>query len=124
MVDEPRGISTDRRFNEAWFREFLRRELELIGINASTDVSRERTRSNFAFADSMNNQATREAVSFLLDLYKEHEALEKAIQIAKERTDRGKELRKGLMGSIGEWGGRLATGAIGTAIGWYLLGKH
>jgi hypothetical protein len=124
VVDEPPRNIPDRRFNEAWFREFLRRELELIGVNASTDVSRERTRSNFSFTDGMNNQAMREALSFLLDIYKEHEAVEKAIQLAKDRVDRGKDLRKGFMGSVGEWGGRIATGAVGTAIGWYLLGKH
>jgi hypothetical protein len=123
MVDEPRNIP-DRRFNEAWFREFLRRELELIGVNASTDVSRERTRSNFALTDSMNNQATKDAISFMLEIYKERNAIEEMIERSKVRSHGVAELRKGLLGSMGEWAGRLATGAIGTAIGWYLLGKH
>lgn len=131
MADEQRPNNPSSRENyrrpvdDEWYRNFLRREFELIGINANTDTGRERTRSNFAFSDSMNNQTTREAISFLLDLYKEHEALEKAIELTKQRSDRGKDLRKGLFASIGEWSGRLLTGAIGAAVSWYFLsGKH
>lgn len=127
MVDEPPRNQPNRppsSRDEAWYREFLRREFELIGINANTDSSRERTRSNFSLVDGMNNQATKEAISFLLDLTKERASIEEVIERSKQRRGAGAELRKGLLGSLGEWAGRAAIGAIGTAIGWYLLGKH
>jgi hypothetical protein len=113
------------RSDAEWFRNFLLGEFEKIGINANSDMSRERTRSNFALTDSMNNQITREAISYLIELYKDRESLDEAVERAKRQESRVKELQKGLFSSIGEWAGRLATGAIGTAIGWYLFsGKH
>jgi hypothetical protein len=113
------------RADAEWYRQFLMGEFEKIGINANSDLSRERTRSNFALTDSMNNQVTKEAISYLIELYKDRETLEEAIERARQRDSRVKDLQKGLFSSIGEWAGRLATGAIGTAIGWYLFsGKH
>lgn len=130
MADEQRPNNPSSNFNrrpvdDEWFRNFLRREFELIGVNANTDSSRERTRSNFAFTDSLNNQLTKDALSYLLEIYKDRDLMDDVLDRARQRKGGVAELRKGVFSSVGEWGGRLITGAIGAAVSWYFLsGKH
>lgn len=111
------------RADEEWFRNFLRGEFEKIGINANSDTSRERTRSNFALTDGMNNDRTKEAIEFIriLNIPRNREALEDLIERYYERGSRTKEIQKGLFGSFGEWMGRLITGAIGAGFAWWTL---
>jgi pyruvate kinase len=130
------GDEDDKRI-----RELINAQLELIGINASSGESRERTRANFAILDSLNNQRMRDALILLnhlnnpkvrdvinfansIDADQLKKDLDFLRDFAQDKKDRRKAFWSGASSSVGEWIGRGIAAAIGIGASWFYFGRH
>jgi hypothetical protein len=116
-------------------------QLELIGINANSDLSRERTRANFVFLDALNNHDMNHNLQFLAalntprvrdmiavlstsDIDQLKEDLVFLRDFARSRRTDVAGFRQGFVSSIGEWVGRILALAVGAVIAWFASGRR
>jgi hypothetical protein len=126
---------------EQAIRVIIKSELELLGIDAATGESRARTRSNFAFTDTLNNHAMRNNFQLLEQMNNpkfkevlvtlsmmEPDRLKKNLDFLFEFVEQKKAtssgFRQGLASSMGEWIGRIFAAAVGMAAAWFAIGRH